>query len=96
MDHCFTDACQPRHTPPSPPSNFLPLHLLQDRLVGHRHYVQGVAWDPLGYWVASQSADRTARIYAPKPPGKGGDSSEQCSAACRACAVLGAPSDCQL
>eukprot|EP00775_Hariotina_reticulata_P011727 gene11727-11871_t len=42
-----------------------------DRLLGHRHYVQGVSWDPLGHWVVSQSADRTARIYAPKPPGKG-------------------------
>ncbi|KXZ43425.1 hypothetical protein GPECTOR_91g579 [Gonium pectorale] len=40
------------------------LKWLQD----HGHYVQGVAWDPLGRFIASQSADRTARVYAAKPP----------------------------
>ncbi|GIL93395.1 hypothetical protein Vretimale_17474 [Volvox reticuliferus] len=40
------------------------LKWLQD----HGHYVQGVAWDPLGRYIASQSADRTARVYAVKPP----------------------------
>ncbi|VDK34795.1 unnamed protein product [Taenia asiatica] len=29
----------------------------------HKHYVQGVAWDPLGIYVASLSADRSCRIY---------------------------------
>ncbi|EPS71597.1 hypothetical protein M569_03161 [Genlisea aurea] len=36
-------------------------------LDGHAHYVQGVAWDPLGKYVASLSSDRTLRIYANKP-----------------------------
>ncbi|KAI9599042.1 WD40-repeat-containing domain protein [Syncephalis fuscata] len=29
---------------------------------GHHHYVQGVAWDPLGEYVATQSGDRTIQI----------------------------------
>ncbi|PNX87428.1 chromatin assembly factor 1 subunit FAS2-like protein, partial [Trifolium pratense] len=29
----------------------------------HAHYVQGVAWDPLGKYIASLSSDRTCRIY---------------------------------
>ncbi|KAK2438797.1 3-oxoacyl-[acyl-carrier-protein] synthase [Trifolium repens] len=33
----------------------------------HAHYVQGVAWDPLGKYVASLSSDRTCRIYTSKP-----------------------------
>ncbi|KAG0496501.1 hypothetical protein HPP92_001192 [Vanilla planifolia] len=36
-------------------------------LDGHLHYVQGVAWDPLGCYVASLSSDRTCRIYMNKP-----------------------------
>ena len=37
------------------------------RLDGHHHYVQGVAWDPKGEFVVTQSADRSCRVYAPKP-----------------------------
>lgn len=33
----------------------------------HFHYVQGVAWDPLGKYAASFSSDRTCRIYINKP-----------------------------
>ncbi|ESW31824.1 hypothetical protein PHAVU_002G271200 [Phaseolus vulgaris] len=33
----------------------------------HAHYVQGVAWDPLGKYVSSLSSDRTCRIYMNKP-----------------------------
>ncbi|KAG5000324.1 hypothetical protein JHK87_021396 [Glycine soja] len=33
----------------------------------HAHYVQGVAWDPLGKYVTSLSSDRTCRIYMNKP-----------------------------
>ncbi|XP_027191626.1 chromatin assembly factor 1 subunit FAS2 isoform X3 [Cicer arietinum] len=33
----------------------------------HAHYVQGVAWDPVGQYVASLSSDRTCRIYINKP-----------------------------
>nr|CAH8819342.1 unnamed protein product [Trichobilharzia regenti] len=29
----------------------------------HKHYVQGVTWDPLGFYVASLSSDRACRIY---------------------------------
>ncbi|XP_043719312.1 chromatin assembly factor 1 subunit FAS2 isoform X1 [Telopea speciosissima] len=39
-------------------------------LDGHLHYVQGVAWDPLGHYVASLSSDRTCRIYMNKPQAK--------------------------
>ncbi|GAV69429.1 LOW QUALITY PROTEIN: WD40 domain-containing protein, partial [Cephalotus follicularis] len=41
-------------------------------LDAHFHYVQGVAWDPLGTYVASLSSDRTC-IYVsrPQPKAKG-------------------------
>ncbi len=29
----------------------------------HTHFVQGVAWDPLGVFLATQSSDRTAKIW---------------------------------
>jgi chromatin assembly factor 1 subunit B len=29
----------------------------------HSHFVQGVAWDPCGRYVVTQSSDQTARIY---------------------------------
>ncbi|CAI0428117.1 unnamed protein product [Linum tenue] len=35
-------------------------------LDAHLHYVQGVAWDPLGKYVASLSSDRTCRVYCNK------------------------------
>ncbi|KAM0881971.1 hypothetical protein ACQ4PT_032600 [Festuca glaucescens] len=43
---------------------------VQQMLEGHLHYVQGVAWDPLGQYIASLSSDRTCKIYANKPQGK--------------------------
>lgn len=33
------------------------------RLRDHHHFVQGVAWDPLGKYVITQSSDRTAKIW---------------------------------
>ena len=39
------------------------------RLDGHTNRVSGVAWDPLGQLVVSQSSDRTARVYARKKNG---------------------------
>lgn len=30
----------------------------------HHHYVQGVAWDPLNEYIASQSSDRTLHVYS--------------------------------
>lgn len=37
----------------------------------HSHYVQGVAWDPLNEYIATQSSDRSMHIYriATKPGG---------------------------
>ncbi|KAJ2698933.1 Chromatin assembly factor 1 subunit, partial [Coemansia spiralis] len=32
-------------------------------LADHSHYVQGVAWDPLAQFVATQSSDRSLRVY---------------------------------
>ncbi|KAJ1266838.1 hypothetical protein BS78_07G009500 [Paspalum vaginatum] len=43
---------------------------VHQKLEGHMHYVQGVAWDPLGQYIASLSSDRTCRIYANKPQGR--------------------------
>jgi chromatin assembly factor 1 subunit B len=37
------------------------------RVIGeHSHYVQGVAWDPLGEYIATQSSDRSVHIWALK------------------------------
>src|SRR6266404_5108302 len=30
----------------------------------HNHYVQGVAWDPLNEFIATQSSDRSMHIYS--------------------------------
>ncbi|ANB14296.1 Cac2p [Sugiyamaella lignohabitans] len=35
-------------------------------LVEHSHYVQGVAWDPLNEYLATQSSDRSVHIYTLK------------------------------
>ncbi|EES13221.1 hypothetical protein BDA96_07G008800 [Sorghum bicolor] len=43
---------------------------VHQKIEGHLHYVQGVAWDPLGQYIASLSSDRTCKIYANKPQGK--------------------------
>ena len=32
-------------------------------LKDHKHFVQGVAWDPLGQYIATQSCDRTVKIW---------------------------------
>lgn len=36
----------------------------------HSHFVQGVAFDPLGVYLASMGSDRTVRVYARKAPPK--------------------------
>ena len=36
----------------------------------HSQYVQGVAYDPLGVYLASMCSDRTVRVYARKTPSK--------------------------
>ena len=38
----------------------------------HSHYVQGVAWDPLGRYAITQSADRSFRVYGKVAAEKGG------------------------
>ncbi|GAA5980673.1 hypothetical protein JCM11641_000171 [Rhodosporidiobolus odoratus] len=40
-----------------------PLH----RSMDHSNYVQGVAWDPLDEYVATQSSDRSMHVYSCKP-----------------------------
>ena len=36
------------------------------QIAEHNHYVQGVAWDPLNEYVATQSSDRSVHIYSLK------------------------------
>ena len=36
-------------------------------LANHKHFVQGVAWDPHQQFVVTQSADRTCKVYALRP-----------------------------
>lgn len=46
----------------------------------HLHYVQGVAWDPVGQYVATVSGDRTCRIYLShifKSSSRGGQEKKQ-------------------
>lgn len=52
-------------------NDLFPNMLVQARLQAHSHYVQGVCWDPLGHFLASQSADRSVRVYGLKPPPAG-------------------------
>jgi len=37
---------------------YIPLGTCIKEITDHSHYVQGVAWDPLGEYLASQSSDR--------------------------------------
>lgn len=32
-------------------------------LLGHSNYIQGVAWDPIGDFVVTQSADRSVKLH---------------------------------
>jgi chromatin assembly factor 1 subunit B len=41
------------------------------QIAEHSHYVQGVAWDPLNEYIATQSSDRSVHIYTLKT--KSGD-----------------------
>lgn len=36
------------------------------QIAEHSHYVQGVAWDPLNEYIATQSSDRSVHIYSLK------------------------------
>jgi chromatin assembly factor 1 subunit B len=39
----------------------------------HTHYVQGVSYDPLGVYIASQGSDRSVRVWQRKNSKKNGD-----------------------
>ena len=41
------------------------------QLANHKHFIQGVAWDPAQQFVVTQSTDRTCRVYSLKPPASG-------------------------
>lgn len=56
------------HRPVGPKSYFLDLSLtrlgsLIRQIAEHQHYVQGVTWDPLNEYIATQSSDRSVHIY---------------------------------
>ncbi|PSR87432.1 putative chromatin assembly factor 1 subunit B [Coniella lustricola] len=36
------------------------------QIAEHNHYVQGVAWDPLNEYIATQSSDRSVHVYSLK------------------------------
>jgi len=40
--------------------------MLVRQIAEHSHYVQGVAWDPLNEFIATQSSDRSVHIYSLK------------------------------
>ncbi|KAI6247844.1 hypothetical protein HI914_04521 [Erysiphe necator] len=40
-------------------------HLVR-QIAEHQHYIQGVAWDPLNEYIATQSSDRSVHIYTLK------------------------------
>ena len=42
--------------------------MVTSRSKEHSHYVQGVAYDPLGTYIASQASDRTVRVMKGKYP----------------------------
>ena len=56
---------------------------MQQILDAHLHYVQGVAWDPAGQYVASLSSDRTCRIYINKPQTARAKSQEKLNYVCQ-------------
>jgi hypothetical protein len=61
----------PPHPPARPPAPANSPPRPQARFSDHKHYIQGVAWDPLGQFVVTQSADRSVRVYTHKPPAAG-------------------------
>ena len=41
------------------------------RLLNHKHFVQGAAWDPAGQYLVTQGADRTCRCERARGGGRG-------------------------
>jgi hypothetical protein len=57
-------SCRVQCTPAcSHPEECDEVSALQKCFSSHRHYVQGVAWDPLGAYVLTLSTDRTMRVH---------------------------------
>ena len=50
----------------------------------HRHFVQGVAWDPWGVMLATAGGDRTVRVYSLKQAAGGKKAAEKRTSAQRA------------
>lgn len=46
----------------------------------HTHYVQGVSYDPLGVYIASQGSDRSVRVWQRKAPKKSSEKKKPVSA----------------
>ncbi|KAH7422854.1 hypothetical protein KP509_12G028700 [Ceratopteris richardii] len=59
----------------------------QQVLKDHLHYVQGVAWDPAGQYIASISGDRTCRIYNSKPQVSKGKPQDKSNFSCQSVLV---------
>ncbi|KAI5077426.1 hypothetical protein GOP47_0007250 [Adiantum capillus-veneris] len=59
----------------------------QQVLKDHMHYVQGVAWDPIGQYIASISGDRTCRIYTSKPQNSKSKSQDRPNFSCQSVLV---------
>lgn len=69
MNLCYFSRPCPKTTLPCPIDHSSSTHVhtvdlwMQRSLTGHRHYVQGVTWDPLGEHILTQSTDRTMRVH---------------------------------
>jgi chromatin assembly factor 1 subunit B len=78
IDHAVLiceDASYTANHPPAPqPAPALPKdsewRLVYRNGMEHTHYVQGVAYDPTGVYLASMSSDRTVRVWTRKQPAK--------------------------
>ncbi|RYC64777.1 hypothetical protein CHU98_g1418 [Xylaria longipes] len=50
----------------SPDATYFIIGMLVRQIAEHSHYVQGVTWDPLNEYIATQSSDRSVHIYSLK------------------------------
>jgi len=55
-----------KYDPRRSPSSLTCVGAMIRQIAEHNHFVQGVAWDPLNEFVATQSSDRSVHIYALK------------------------------
>lgn len=66
---CEDIQCTNRYVTYSPLANqklIYSIGQLIRQIAEHQHYVQGVAWDPLNEYIATQSSDRSVHIYTLK------------------------------